>query len=107
MSPASRPPGGFHSVLETAHPYIFIDSCMQMWPDADFAAAHRHGVTAYGVTAFEPHDDFEQAIERVMFWHLIARQYPSLYVAQSVKDIRQGKADGRAGLLMFSQGGDW
>ena len=29
-----------HSVLETDHPYIYIDSCMQMWPDADFHLAH-------------------------------------------------------------------
>ena len=35
MTTAARPHGGFHSVLEQDHPYIFIDSCMQMWPDAD------------------------------------------------------------------------
>jgi hypothetical protein len=37
--------GGVHSVAKE-HPYIFIDGCMQMWHDADFASAHRHGVTA-------------------------------------------------------------
>ena len=35
-----------HSILEEDHPYIYIDSCMQMWPDGDFHLAHRHGVTA-------------------------------------------------------------
>lgn len=107
MDPANRPHGGFHSTLDTDHPYVFIDSCMQIWPDADFAAAHRHGVTAYGVTAFMPHDNFEQAVEQVMFWHLVARRHPNLFVVSSAEDIRQGKADGRAGLLLFSQGGDF
>lgn len=106
-TPAPRIHGGFHSVLDADHPYVFIDSCMQIWPDADFASAHRHGVTAYGVTAFEPHDDFATAVERVMFWRLVARRHPHLYVVDGVDDIRRGKADGRAGLLLFAQGGDF
>ena len=106
-SPSTRPHGGFHSILERDHPYIFVDSCMQIWPDADFASAHRHGVTAYGVTAFMPHDSFEQAVEQVMFWHLVARRHPNLFVAEAVDDIRQGKQDQRAALLLFAQGGDW
>ena len=104
---STRPHGGFHSMIETDHPYIFLDSCMQIWPDADFDAAHRHGVTAYGVTAFMPHDSFEQAVEGLMHWHLIARRHGNLYVAHDVAAIRQGKRDGRAGLLFFAQGGDW
>jgi membrane dipeptidase len=106
-TPSTRVHGGFHSVLDQDHPYLFIDSCMQAWPDADFAVAHRHGVTAYGVTAFEPHDDFALALERLMYWHLVARRHPNLYVAHAVGDIRAGKRDGRAGLLLFAQGGDW
>jgi membrane dipeptidase len=106
-TPAARRHGGFHSTLDADHPYLFIDSCMQIWPDADFASAHRHGVSAYGVTAFMPHDTFEQAVEGLMFWHLIARRHANLYVAHDVGEIRQGKRDGRAGLLLFAQGGDW
>jgi len=87
----NRPHGGFHSTLEHDHPYLFLDSCMQIWPDADFASTHLHGVTAYGVTAFEPHDSFEQAVEQMMFWHLTARRHPNLLVAKSVDDIRQAK----------------
>ncbi|MEW6322408.1 MAG: membrane dipeptidase [Acidobacteriota bacterium] len=105
--PERRTHGGFHSVLERDHPYIFIDSCMQMWPDADFASAHRHGVTAYGVTAFEPHDTVGEALERLMFWHLVARRHANLLVATSVDDIRAAKREGRAALLLFSQGGDF
>jgi membrane dipeptidase len=103
----TRPHGGVHSVLAADHPYVFVDSCMQMWPDADFAVAHRHGVTAYGVTAFDPHDTFDTAIERLMYWHLIARRHPNLVVATSADEIRDAKRDGRAALLLFSQGGDW
>ena len=63
MDTTPRVHGGFHSVVEEDHPYIFIDSCMQIWPDADFAVAHKHGVTAYGVTAFEPNDPLERVLE--------------------------------------------
>lgn len=106
-APAERLHGGFHSILERDHPYIFLDSCMQIWPDADFASAHRHGVSAYGVTAFEPHDTFDEAVGRLMFWHLTARRHANLYVVHTVDDVRRGKADRRAGLLLFAQGGDW
>ncbi len=58
-----RPNKGFHTVLERDHPYIFIDGCMQAWPDADYANAHRHGATCYAVTAWRVHDDFEDALE--------------------------------------------
>lgn len=104
---APRPHGGFHSVLERDHPYIFVDSCMQIWPDADFVSAHRHGVTAYGVTAFDPHDDLATALERLMFWHLTARRHANLLVARSVDDVRRAKREGRAALVLCAQGGDW
>jgi membrane dipeptidase len=107
VTPQARPHGGVHSVLAHDQPWLVVDSCMQMWPDADFAAAHRHGVTAYGVTAFDPHDTFETAIERLMYWHLIARQHPNLLVATSVDEVRRARQDGRAALLLFAQGGDW
>ncbi len=31
---------GIHPILEKDHPYIFIDSCMQIWADAEFHKAH-------------------------------------------------------------------
>lgn len=107
MAATTRVHGGFHSTLEQDHPYIFIDSCMQMWPDADFANAHRHGVTAFGVTAFEPNDPFDQALDQLMFWHLVARRHPNLLVAHAADDIRAAKRDGRAALVLFAQGGDF
>ena len=103
----TRANGGVHSVLDQAPPWIFIDSCMQMWPDADFGVAHRHGVTAYGVTAFEPNDPLEPALEQLMFWHHVARRHPNLLVARTADDIRAAKRDGRAALVLFAQGGDF
>lgn len=35
---------GQHPILEKDLPFMFIDSCMQIWPDAQFHVAHLHGV---------------------------------------------------------------
>ncbi|HEX7039987.1 MAG TPA: membrane dipeptidase [Trueperaceae bacterium] len=98
---------GFHPILERDHPYVFIDGCMQAWPDADFANAHRHGATCYSVTAWRVHDDFEDAVEGLMFWHLVVRQNPNLRLALSAQDIVTAKETGGAALLMHAQGGEW
>lgn len=102
-----RPHGGYHSVLEEEHSYIFIDSCMQLWPDADFANMHRYGVTAYAVTAWRPHADLDGALQDCMYWHLIARQHDNIILAEQVDDIRCAKREGKAALLLHAQGGDW
>jgi len=98
---------GIHSVLDQDHPYIFIDSCMQIWPDAQLDVAHRHGVTAYGVTAWDPHADAATALEGAMYWHWAARQYPNLLLIETTDDIRRAKREGKAGLLLAAQDGDW
>ncbi len=54
--------GGFHSILDEDHPYTFIDSTMQIWPDADLTIAHRHGVSAYAVTAWRTRASAEGAM---------------------------------------------
>ena len=95
-----RPNKGFHPLLDADHPYVFIDSCMQIWPDADFPIAHRHGVTAYAVTAFRPHDGVADALEGLMFWHLVARKHPNLLVAFRADDIRNAKREGSAALII-------
>ncbi len=96
---------GFHPILGTDHPYHFIDSCMQAWPDADWANAHRHGVTAYAVTAWTPHAGLDGALEGLMFWRLITRRHPNLLIAERAEDIRRAKAEGRAALIIASQDG--
>jgi len=104
---ADRDDGGTHSIAAPPRPCLVVDLCMQAWPDARYDVAHRHGVAAYGVTAFDPHDTFEPAVERLMFWHLVARRHPNLGVATSVAAIRRAHDEGRATFLLFSQGGDF
>ena len=106
-APANLANKGYHPILERDHPYIFVDSCMQAWPDADYANAHRHGVTAYAVTAWRPHATVEQALEEGMFWHLVARQHPNLLVAERAEDIRRAKREGKAAIVIAAQGGDF
>lgn len=96
-----------HSILEREHPYIYVDSCMQMWPDADFHLAHRHGVTAYAVTAWSPPADAATALRGLMYWHGIAREHEGLEVVRTVADIRRMKREGKAGLFLAAQDGDW
>lgn len=98
---------GFHPTIEQDHPYIFIDSCMQIWPDADFSVANQHGVTAYAATAWRPHANVEQAMEEGMFWHLVARKHPNVIVAETVNDIRRAKREGKAAIIITAQGGDF
>lgn len=102
-----RPHGGFHSILEVDHPFLFVDATMQAWPDADYANAHRHGVTAYAVTAWRPQASFEDAVQDAMEWHRIAREYEHLEVAKSAEEIRRAKKSGRSAFIIAAQGGDW
>ena len=106
-STGTRTTGGFHSLLAEDHPYIFIDSCMQIWPDSDFPNAHRHGVTAYAVTAWDPHAGVAEALQHGMEWHRIVRQYPNLLLAETAEDILTAKREGKAALILAAQGGDF
>jgi len=80
-----------HTVLDSNPPFIYVDPCMQIWPDADLHLAHRHGVTAYGVTAWDPHADVRTATDGIMYWHGVAREHPHLEVVKTVEDIRRVK----------------
>jgi membrane dipeptidase len=98
---------GFHPILEKDHPYIFVDTCVQIWPDADFPNAHRHGVTVYGVTALLPHRSLAETLESLMFFHLIARRNPNMLIVQRIEDIYRAKRDNQAALLLAAQDGDF
>jgi membrane dipeptidase len=102
-----RPNKGFHPPIERNHPFTFIDGCMQAWPDADYATAHRLGVSAFAVTAWWPHAGLEEALEGLMRWHLIARQHPRLSVAQSADDIRRARGANEACFILASQDGEF
>jgi membrane dipeptidase len=101
-----RPNRGFHPTIEERLPHVVIDTCMQIWPDADLASAHLHGADIYGVTAWHPHASLDQALEDLMYWHLMARKHETIKVITSVDDIRAVKAAGHAGLLLAAQDGD-
>ena len=98
---------GFQPILENDHPYIFIDGCMQAWPDAEYDIANRHGVTAYAATAWMPHASLDSALEEAMFWHLIVRKFPNLILARTATDIRRAKRERKSAIIMAAQDGDF
>ncbi len=104
MEPPNR---GFHPVLEPDIPYTFIDTCVQIWPDADFGLAHKHGVASYAVTSWWPRVGFEEALEGIMLWHLVARRHPNILVACTADDIRHAKQEGKTTLILAAQDGEF
>ncbi|MBI5877880.1 MAG: membrane dipeptidase [Chloroflexi bacterium] len=102
-----RPNKGFHPLLEQDIPYLFVDTCMQWWPDADTPNAHRHGVTAYAATAWDPNVTVDVALEGLMYFHLLARQNANVLIATSAADIRRAKAEGKAAIILAAQDGDF
>jgi membrane dipeptidase len=104
---ARRTNKGFHPFLEAPNPYLFVDACIQAWPDADYANAHRHGAAAYAVTAWMPHAGLSQALEGLMCWHLVARKHPTLRIAETAADIRQAWQGGGAAFILATQDGSF
>lgn len=98
---------GFHAILQQDHPYVFIDACMQAWPDTNYPAAHRHGVTCYAVTACGVYQDLDEALENVMRYHLAEEHHPNVRLVRTTQDIRAAKREGGAALLLHAQGGEW
>ena len=96
-----------HTVLNQDPAFIYVDPCMQIWPDGDLDVAHRHGVTVYGVTAWDPHADARAATDGIMYWHGVAQENSNLLIVKTVEDVRNAKRAGQAGLLLAAQDGDW
>jgi membrane dipeptidase len=97
---------GLHE--EGTVPYVFVDSCVQIWPDADFSRLNRYTPTAYAVTAWRPHDDAGAALDAMADWHRIARWYPeSVRIAWTANDIVEAKQQNQAALILASQGSDF
>lgn len=97
---------GWHS--RASQPHIFIDGCMQIWPDANFATLKDHGVTAYCVTAFRPLNTGEAALDAIADWWRVARSYPGeVILALRAEDIVEAQRSGRAALVLAAQGGDF
>jgi membrane dipeptidase len=102
-----RPNRGFHPLLEREQPFTFVDGCVQIWPDADFENAHRHGCDVYAVTALRPHKGVEDALRAIMDWHRIVREHGNLRLALTVEDVREAKRQGQACLLLAAQDGEF
>lgn len=104
-----RPDKGFHQILEKDHPYIYIDGCVQVWPNADFANAHRHGVTAY-CGSFEgigANYCLEKALDGIMFFHGMARKNPNIIIVDKADDILKAKNEKKAALIISCQEPNW
>lgn len=102
-----RPNRGFHPLVTEEQPHIFVDGCVQIWPDADFPYAHRHGCDVYAVTALRTQIGVEQAISDIMYWHDVVRKHKNIRIAYDVADIHEAKAQGQATLLLASQDGEF
>jgi membrane dipeptidase len=89
-------------------PYVFVDSCVQIWEDTDYASLPQYSATAYCITAFRPHDDAGNALDAIADWHKIARNYPqSIRIARTAQDIVDAKAQNQTAIIINSQGGDF
>lgn len=96
---------GWHTKVES--PHLFIDTCVQIWPDAKFEELNQYGVTAYLQTTFRPHDDAQNALDAMADWWRVAREYPEVRIALTAADIVAAKANNQAAIILGSQGGDF
>ena len=96
---------GFYKHL--AHPYVFIDECIQIWSDIDFATLNGHAVTASYITAFRPDDGPGNALEAIAAWCRIPEACDGVHLAFTAADIVAAKHQGQAAIVMTSQGGDF
>ena len=94
-------------IASCSHEHVFIDGCVQIWPDADYAKLKDCGVTAYCVTTFRPHHGAENALDALADWWRVAKTYPEIRIALTAQDILAAKKQGQAALVLASQGGDF
>ena len=103
---AERPHRGVHGTLAEPLPFPVVDACVQVWPDADFDVAHRHGVACFAVTTWWPRVPFERALADLQRWRVGLADHPTLHLALGAGDIRDAHARGHATLLLASQDGE-
>ena len=96
---------GWHTPVST--PYVFVDTCVQIWNDTAYERLHEYGATAYAITTFRPNDDAGAALDDIANWHRIARTYPNVRIARTAQDIVDAKAQNQAAIIINSQGGDF
>ena len=96
---------GWHTEVDS--PHLFIDTCVQIWADADFAKLNRYGVTAYLQTTFMPFDDPLRALDAMADWWRVAREYPEVRLALTARDIEEAHRQKQAAIILGTQGGDF
>jgi membrane dipeptidase len=62
------------------------------------------GITAVCLTTPWPWDSFETAVKRTEEYYALARTDPKLLLVESAADIRRAKAEGKVGMILWSQG---
>ena len=95
---------GWHTEVQS--PHLFIDTCVQIWADADFAKLNRYGVTAYLQTTFMPFEDSARALDAMADWWRVAREYPEVRLALTARDIEEAHRQKQAAIILGTQGGD-
>ena len=103
--PRHRLEKGWHTPVR--NPVLFIDGCVQVWPDAEFDRLHEYGCTGLLVTSFMPHEDVAVALDALAEWHRIARAYPHVRIAEHAADITQAQSSDQVAIILGSQGGDF
>ncbi|HNQ98784.1 MAG TPA: membrane dipeptidase [Trueperaceae bacterium] len=88
-------------------PYIFIDSCVQIWEDTEYGKLSDYSADAYCITTFRPHDDAGNALDAIADWYKIERSYPNIRIVRTAQDIIDAKANGQTAIIINSQGGDF
>lgn len=96
---------GWHT--EVSSPHLFIDTCVQIWPDAEFGRLNRYGVTAYLQTTFLPFDDALKGLDAMADWWRVAHTYPEIRIALTASDIEAAHAAKQAAIILGTQGGDF
>jgi membrane dipeptidase len=96
---------GWHTKVR--NPHLFIDGCVQVWPDADFDALREYGCTGLLVTSFMPHDTAGEALDALADWHRVAHTYPNVRIAEHAQDITAAQQAGQVAIILGSQGGDF
>lgn len=101
-----RPHRGVHEVLATPLPFPVVDACVQIWDDAEFDRAHRHGVACYAVTTWWPRVPLPDALNALRVWRERLAVSPTLHLATTAADVTAAWERGHASVLLASQDGE-
>lgn len=96
---------GWHKPV--TNPHLFIDGCVQIWPDTDYAKLHAYGVAAYCITTFRPDGDHSTSFDALANWIRVENQYPNIRIAMKASDIVAARRSNQAAIVIAAQSGDF